>query len=145
MAGGFMKLSPDLREQLVKEIRFAVNNMRKTDKIIDKLYFFSATYAIFDRIYNLEYDPELVFIHQVVHQTFDSINAKITLASQKDMGIGSSIPANLFESLSGCIDELANKIEKDENTYSLLEKIANIGYSTTGNGSYLYFKGFLIV
>jgi hypothetical protein len=140
-----MKLSFDTKEKLVKEIRFAVDGMRKSDKLNDKMYFFSAVWAMVDRIYNIEYDPELVFIYQVTRQAFDTINAKLAIASQKDMGIGSSIPTQLFDRLYGCLDELATKIEKGQKTHAVLQDIAIIGYSTTGNGSYLYTKGILTI
>jgi hypothetical protein len=138
-----MNISPEMRGKLVKEIRFAADGMRKSDKVNDKMYFFSAAWAMVDRVYNFEYDAELVFIYQVTRQAFDIINAKLAVASQKDLGIGSSIPTSLFDRLCGSMDELANKIEKDQRTYEVLQDIANIGYSTTGNGSYLYTKGLL--
>jgi len=138
-----MKLSSGMREQLVQEIRFAVDGMRKSPKSADKMYYFSAVYAVIDRVYNFEYDPELVFIYQVLRQSFDSINAKMSLSAQRDIGLGTGIPTNLFDRLCSCLDELATRIEKGKKTYAILQDISNIGYSTTGNGFYLYTKGML--
>ncbi len=138
-----MKLSSGMREELVKEIRFAVDGMRKSPKFADKMYYFSAVYGMIDRVYNFEYDPELVFIYQVIQQTFALINAKLSLSGQRDLGLGTGVPTNLFDRLCSCIEELATRIEKNQKTYATLQDIANIAYSTTGNGFYLYTKGIL--
>jgi hypothetical protein len=133
-----MKLSSKMRVALVKEIRFAVDNMKQSQKPTDKMYFFSAVYGMLQRVFNFEYDPELVFIHQVVHQAFDAINNRINLGIQKD--VPSSIPENLFEKLQNYLSELADNIESDKKTYDILEKISVLGYSTIGNGLYLLIK-----
>ena len=138
-----MKLSSGMREQVVQEIRFAVEGMRKSPKLSDKMYYFSAVYAVIDRVYNFEYDPELVFVYQVIRPSFDSISAKISLSGQRDMGLGTGIPSNLFDRLCSCMEELATRIERNQKTYAILQDIANIAYSTTGNGFYLYTKGIL--
>jgi hypothetical protein len=140
-----MEISSGLRETIVKEIRYAVENMKKSDKLNEKMYFFSAVYAIVDRAFNFEYDPQLIFIHQVVRQAFDTINSKIALMTQTGVSIGTVIPNNLFPKLQDTLNKLADSIEENKNSYSLLEIIANIGYSATGNGSYLCFKGLLKV
>ena len=136
-----MELTTSLRENLVREIRFASENMHKTENIPDKMFFFSAVYGELTRTFNFEYNPSLVFIHQVIHQVFDLINAKINISSQQKGSIASSIPANLFNKLETSLNDLADKIERDENYCQVLESIANLGYSATGNGSYLYYKG----
>ena len=40
---------------------------------------------------------------------------------------------------------VANKIEKGEETYPVLQRIFNMAYSTTGNGYYLHLKGIPLV
>jgi hypothetical protein len=59
------------------------------------------------------------------------------------MGLGTGIPSNLFDRLCSCMEELATRIERNQKTYAILQDIANIAYSTTGNGFYLYTKGIL--
>lgn len=138
-----MNLTRGMREQLVKEIRFAIEGMRKSTKLTDKIYYFSAVYGVLDRVYNFEFDSELIFIYQVVRQVFDTINAKLSVSTQREGALGTTLPNNLFDKLCISLDELAEKIEKDQNTHLVLQNISNIGYSTTGNGSYLYLKGVL--
>jgi hypothetical protein len=138
-----VKITPQLKATIVNEIRYAVDKMKKSERISDKIYYFSAVYAIADRSFNFEFDSELVFIHQVVRQAFDTINAKTNLATQIGPSLGTSIPQNLFPKLQETLASLADKIEKNEETYVILEEIANIGFSTTGNGSYLHGKGLL--
>lgn len=138
-----MKLSVEMRKTLVEEIRYAVEKMSKSERLNDKVYFFSAVYGIIDRVFNLEYDPELIFIYQVTRQAFEAINQKLALMTQAPPSYGTSIPQNLFPRLQDDLVNLAEKIEKDQSTYALLQDIANISYSVTGNGSYLVFKGLL--
>ena len=71
-----MKLSPELRNKLVTEIRYAAEGMKKSEIITDKMYYFSAVYGMLDRVFNFEYDPELVFAHQVIRQAFETINSR---------------------------------------------------------------------
>jgi hypothetical protein len=138
-----MELSPNMREALNKEIRFAVANIKKSPIPAEKIYYFSAIYAIIDRIYNFECDPELIFIHQVIRQAFDTINGKFAISVPRSPGLGLMVPENLFDKLCDSLSELADTIEKDQPTYTVLQDIANIGYSSTGNGFYLYQKGML--
>lgn len=53
------------------------------------------------------------------------------------------MPDQLFDGLSDVLNELADKIEKNQNDIPVLEKINALGYSTTGNGYYLYQKGII--
>ena len=53
------------------------------------------------------------------------------------------LPDDLFDKLCDSLEELAEKIEKDEDTYSVLQKLSVFAYVTTGNGYYLYRKGIL--
>jgi hypothetical protein len=64
-----MNLSPEMKKTFINEIRFVLKNMRSTTVAAQKLYFFSAIHAMAQRIVNLEYEPELVFILQVFQLT----------------------------------------------------------------------------
>ena len=74
-----MNISQNMKDELVNEIGFVVKKMRETNSPAEKLYFFSALYAIAQRIINFEYDPELTFIHQVLQHTYNTINGRITM------------------------------------------------------------------
>jgi len=137
-----MNLSPHTQRIFTDEMRFVIKNMRDTNKLTEKLFFFSASYAMAQRVINIEYDYELAFIQQVLQLAYNTINTRLAMIStgqQTDI----SIPDNLFNKLEETLEEMVDMIDKGSYTYVALQKIANIAYATTGNGYYLYLKGML--
>jgi hypothetical protein len=138
-----MQLSKTNRLALVNEIKTAVDYMSKASTAQEKMYFFSAVFGIANRIMNLEFDPELGFVHHVTNAAHVTINGNLMLVAQ-----GQSVrtfPPQLFEKLQEALGDLATNIEGGEPTYPVLERISNLAYSTTGNGYYLFLKGSLKV
>jgi hypothetical protein len=136
-----MKLSSMNQKILLKEIKTAFDLMNRAEMPQEKLYFFSAVYGVANRIMNIEYDPELVFLHNVTSLAHNTINTAISVASRGQSV--STLAPRVFESLQNAIKELIVFIEEEKPTYPALEKISNIAYSTCGNGYYLYLKGAL--
>ena len=139
-----MNLSPDMQKRFTDEINFVIKNMKNTDNPTEKLYFFSAGYAMAQRIINLEYEPELAFIQQVLQLVYNMVNARLLAMSMRQEA-GVSIPDGLFSSLEEALEEMVDRIEQGVETYPALQRIVNLAYSTTGNGYYLYLKGLLKV
>ena len=136
-----MKLSKSNKLALANEIRTAVDYMSKTNIAQEKMYFFSAVFGIANRIMNLEFDPELGFVHHVTNAAYTTINANLMLVAQ-----GQSVrtfPPQFFEKLQEALGDLATNTEGGEPTYPVLERISNLAYSTSGNGYYLFLKGSL--
>ena len=136
-----MQLSKSNKLAVANEIRTAVDYMGKTNIAQEKMYFFSAVFGIANRIMNLEFDPELGFLHHVTNAAYTTINANLMSMAQ-----GQSVrtfPPQLFEKLQEALGDLATNIEKGEPTYPALERISNLAYSTSGNGYYLFLKGAL--
>ena len=139
-----MNLSPDMQKKFIDEVNFVIKNMKNTDNPTEKLYFFSAGYAMAQRIINLEYEPELAFIQQVLQLVYNMVNARLLAMSMRQEA-GVSIPDGLFSSLEEALEEMVDRIEQGVETYPALQRIVNLAYSTTGNGYYLYLKGMLKV
>lgn len=137
-----MNLSPDMQKKFIDEVGFVIKNMKNTDNAAKKLYFFSAGYAMAQRIINLEYEPELNFIQQVLQLVYNMINARLTEISAGQEG-GISIPDKLLTKLEEALEEMVDRIEQGAETYPALQKMVNLAYSTTGNGYYLYLKGMI--
>ena len=136
-----MQLSKNSKLAMANEIRTAVDYMSKTNVAQEKMYFFSAVFGIANRIMNLEFDPELGFVHHVTNAAHVTINGNLALVAQ-----GQSVrtfPPQFFEKLQEALEDLASHIEKGEPTYPELERISNLAYSTSGNGYYLFLKGAL--
>ncbi len=136
-----MHLSPSNQEALVKEIRTVADYMGKANTPQEKMYFFSAVFGIANRIMNLEFDPELGFLHHVTHAACNTINTNLVLVAQ-----GQSVatfPPPVFDKLREALNDLATCIADGKQTYAQLERISNLAYSTSGNGYYLFLKGSL--
>ncbi len=136
-----MRLSKNNRIALVSEIRTVVDHMSKASTAKEKMYFFSAIFGVAHRIMNLEFDPELGFVHHVTNAAYNTINTTLLLVTQ-----GQSMPTfpdDVFDKLQEALKDLATYIEEDKQTYLVLERISNLAYCTSGNGYYLFLKGLL--
>jgi len=135
-----MKLSPEMQKSFTDEIRFVIERMKNASENTEKLYFFSAVYAQALRIINFEYHPELLFIYQITQLVYGMLNGRISAIKMGQEG-GISIPDGLFDSLEGALEELADNISNGKESYSALQKMVNLAYTTTGNGYYMYLRG----
>jgi len=133
-----MKLSTANKKKLIEEIEFALNSMKAAEDPETKLYYFSAVYGVMPRIFNIEYDPNLVFIHFVVNATYNNINSRL-----KNPEKVVKIPDDLFEKLENTTNELLNTLKQNKNLYEVLKKFILLAYVTSGNGYYLYQRGLL--
>jgi len=139
-----MNLSPAMQKIFVDELNLIVAKMRESDSPKDKVYFFSAAYAMAQRVINIEYNPELNFIQQVLQNAYETIYKRVNMISSSQQ---TNIPVidNMFVRIEEELEEMVKSIEEGKETYSHLQTILNLSYSTTGNGYYLYLKGMLKV
>lgn len=133
-----MKITVTNKNRIIKEIKFAIKQMKDEKDPKAKLYYFSAIYGIMPRIFNIEFIPDLVFAHVVLSSTYNHINSRL---ENSDKVI--KIPDNLYDRLIEITEEMLNAIERNESLYEALTKFTLLGYVTTGNGYYLYQKGLL--
>lgn len=131
-----MKISVLHKKKIVSEIKFVVEKMKSEEDPKRKLYYFSAIYGVISRIFNIEFDSDLVFAHMVTNAVYSTINSRL---ANPDKVI--QLPEEIFDKLIAITEELQDVIEKDKNPYEVLKKFSLLGYVTTGNGYYLYKKG----
>lgn len=137
-----MKLSKAMKKILIDEITYVINAMEKEDNDEKKLYYFSGIHGVVNRIFNLEFNEELVFIHAVFKSSYEAINARLqAMKNGQDPVV--LLFKNQFENLIEIAKELSEKIKKDEPFDDVLRKLSVIAYSTTGNGFYLFTKGLI--
>jgi hypothetical protein len=137
-----MNISKDMRSKIISEIEYVTDKMKKNHNPLEKLYYFSAIFGLFQRVINFECDPELIFIYQVSNLTYNALNSRIgSMAQRADAGV--NLPDKAFEKIENDLEELANQITLNKPVYDILQDMANIAYSATGNGYYLYQKGML--
>lgn len=137
-----MNISKQMEKTLIDEIRLVHGNMAKTNVPAEKMYNFSAVYGMANRIINFEYDPELLFLNQVIQLAYNMINARLSaLATRQDVGI--DIPESMFTKIEGLLEKLADAIEQKQEICTILQNIIALAYTTTGNGYYMYKKGLI--
>ncbi len=64
-----MKIKDSYKKIIIDEINFAIKKMSSVERASEKLYYFSAIFGAFHRIYNLDYNPDLVFAHFILRAT----------------------------------------------------------------------------
>jgi hypothetical protein len=134
-----MKVKEEHKKVLLEEFEFVSRMMRETPAMETKLFYFSAIHGGLSRIFNLNFDSHLVFMHNVLNSAYSTIMARIAAAKSGDLSI--SLPDDFFDKLSICLDELAQKIKENKPAYDTLERISLLTFATTGNGYYLMKRG----
>jgi len=139
-------LHKEYKQRLATEYRLAANKMQQVAPAARKLFYFSIFFAEAQRVINWEWNRDLVLIYEIGKQAHAQINA----ASQSPV-LG-ALPIDMkmvYEQLTIIASDLASYFEKAEDTtdsnelYEILGRLAEISYSTSGNGSYLYEKGLI--
>ena len=137
-----MNLPNDLRQRLVSEIRFVVEKIRTEPDLRKKVYYFSGVYGEMFRLFNISYDPQLLFAHNIMTNSYQQMRAlSDTIVLGRDMNV--VFPDDFFDRLCTLLEELASQIANDQDTYRTLETISCLSYINTGNGYYLSLKGIL--
>lgn len=133
-----MKIKQENKTSIINEIKFSIEKMKEAEDPKAKLYYFSAVFGIIQRIFNIDYHDDLVFIHFVLQSTHNNIIMRL---QNPDPVI--KMPEDFLARLMADTEELLGVIEKDGNPYGVLKKFVLLGYVTVGNGYYLYQKGLL--
>ncbi len=139
-----MNIKYDNFDYIVKEIDFVLQKMSEAATTEEKLYYFSAAHGVINRVMNFDCNPVLVFAHQVlsaVHGTFMSRLAAAKSGGEKHLAITPEMVKKLQETLGKFRTALEQKDQAK--IYNAMQQFANIGYTATGNGFYLYQKGLL--
>lgn len=131
-----MKLSKQNKKTLIDEIAFALEKMQvgKDPNLV--MYYFSAVYGVLYRIFNIEFDSDLVFAHLILNVTAQQITSRLQ-ATDKII----QIPENLFDKLIETTKDFLEAIKDNKNLNEVLKRFTLLGYVTVGNGYYLYQKG----
>ena len=134
-----MELSKANKELLINEIQVIREKMQQGKDVREKAFFYSAVYGVLERIYNIEYNPQLQFMHVVTNVSHNQIVMRMNQISSGDTAV--PFPDNFFEDLDKLLGKMEDKIARNEDTYTILEKISNLAYLLVGNGYYLSQKG----
>lgn len=137
-----MQISKEFKKLLVDELKTVAEKVSEETDSKKKNYFFSGAFGTVSRVFNFNFDPELILIHSVLNMAYGVVD---TLQKRIDRGEEDviRIPDEFFDTLANLTKELALAIEKDENIYEVLQEIAVHSYILSGNGYYLYQKGII--
>jgi len=139
-----MKISNENKKIIVNEFDKVLKLMKNTNNISEKLFYFSATYAMVLRILNIEYDPLLILIHSVLLSTYSNINSFANNIANKQ-NVFFSIPEKYFDKIENNLKDLSRSIDSNDEIkiYKDLQRFTVLAYLVTGNGNYLYKKGII--
>ena len=135
-----MDISPASRDILIKEIEFVTQKMDESSYPEEKLYYFSAIYSMFQRILNIDFDPDLLFAFFVLRETYNAFMSRLS-ASDRIVKLSDYHFAKLLDLSRTLLERLRD--EKDFN--DVLKQFVLLLYTTTGNGYYLVQKGLIEV
>lgn len=141
-----MELAENNFQLLITELEEAEKLCNESEPVEDKLYFFSASFGIINRIMNFEYNPILIFMHQVLKEAHQAIANRLA-AARNQGSLSNVLPDEFIEKLFLYYSELihAIKIKNSQEIHKVLEKFSTLSYATTGNGFYLYLKRRLVL
>lgn len=135
-----MNIPDQYYEMLLTEFKDAQKLSNETELIEDKIYYFSATYGIINRIMNFYCDSILVFMHQVLKAVHIDLTNRLQRPNRG--AVSTSFPTAFIEALFTYLNELIVEFEKknEDGIRKVLEKFSNLSYATTGNGYYLFLR-----
>lgn len=135
-----MPLSKDLRSKLVSELRYCAERIIKERDFRRKAFFYCNAADSVHSILDLEYDPQLVLMGLVLEVSGSMLLNRIeAILSEKDTSV--ELVNGIFDKLQACLSELAISLEENQDVYKTLEKIAELAFTATERGYYLYTKG----
>jgi hypothetical protein len=129
-----LRISQELKENLLSELEFVILKMRGEPDAVKKLYFFSATYGAVERAMRLCLDNELIIAHAIITICYNTVNDRVNRVKMGDTSV--SLPQDFFERLIDGVSSFRQAIEQNESLYPSLETIMRLTYATTGPGFY---------
>ena len=79
-----MHISDTFKDMIVEEVDFVIQQMQQSANELEKLYYFSGVYALFQRIFNIEYNTNLVYVHFILRSTHETFIQRIKAIQSGD-------------------------------------------------------------
>ena len=138
---GMLTTNKEHKALIIKELEFILGRMDQARNPDEKIYFFSAVQALFNRILNLEYTENLLMAFYATNDAYLSFQQRLSANKQGD--IAAILTEDQLTKLSEVTKEFLKQVVDDGDIDSVLRKYFVLGYSATGNGYYLMQKGIL--
>jgi hypothetical protein len=135
-----LEIQASMRKEIENEFKYVSDKIIAEKDTRRKAFFYSAAYGVIRRIVNLQYDPQLSLMELILETSYNTINDRV---NRIVVGNDVTVPLidGFFEKLAQAINDLADCVKSDKDTYKILEHIVVLTHTTTGNGYYLYTKG----
>lgn len=130
--------SVELRGMLVEELEGVAERMRHEPDPSKKMFLFSATFGMVDRVMRLQYDRELLLAHMVLNHTYGSFMGRLNALAHGDVVV--PLTQHHFDRLTELTEELAKEIKSGAPLHTTLEKFNELAFLTTGAGHYMRMK-----
>lgn len=132
-------INVDLKDMLVDELLSIAGRMREEPDPGMKMFLFSASYGMTDRVMRMAYDRELLLVSLILNHAYNSFMSRLTAYAQGDRVVPLSQEA--FDALAELTEELALCIRDGTATNNVLEKMNEMTFLTTGAGHYMRLTG----
>lgn len=136
-----MNISQEYKNLIVEEFEDVSELLKGAKSPNDFLYLFSASYGILNRIMNIQCDPMLVCMHQVLQALHQAMQARLQAAGSNPLE-PYPFPVEFLPKMREILDNLRLAFMKgsEPEIYSELSRASNLAYASTGNGYYLYIR-----
>jgi hypothetical protein len=131
-----MEIPVELKTRLISELEFTVNQIRKEEDDVRKLYFLSAISGAIERTIRFFNNDELLVAHTIFQVNYNIMKERISLVKSGDKAI--PLPDNLWEQISSNLDDFIDRVIGGDSLYPAVEKIMHLSYSLTGPGYYTF-------
>lgn len=136
-----MQINKTYKTALINEVKYVQKKMKENTSLEKKLFYFSAIPAQLLRVLNLEYDPDILYLHHVTHHTH--LNFQQRMAAMKAGDSIVFIDERHINNLESLLDDIVGVIERKKEINDVLKAFIELAYTTGGNGFYLMEKGLL--
>lgn len=133
-----MNLSENNKKIIVDEIKFIMKSMKESSNINEQIYFLSAVHGMLQRIFNIEYNPDLVFAFSILKSVHDTFAANLVNPTSIKY-----ISEDSIDMLFDLLKRFCSSLKNDKPFDDILKRFAILTFSITGNGYYLKHKGML--
>ncbi|HPY60637.1 MAG: hypothetical protein WC164_03525 [Patescibacteria group bacterium] len=127
------------KKELVNELRFVANLMKKEKSVEKKIYYFSAAYGITSRTLRYAFSRDVLLADLVLNTSYHSLFDRYQRAKSGDNTV--PFDEKIFDNIVEGLKDLANAFESDTSIQEPLELIVASSFSATGPGNYLREKG----
>ncbi|HPJ97358.1 MAG TPA: hypothetical protein PK022_08600 [Syntrophales bacterium] len=129
------------KELLLSEIDIVITEMSKTQSLDEKIYFFSAVHSTAQRIMNLDFSNDLLYMHSILQYAYQSFFSRLQAIKAGETTI--PFTEEQVDRLDYLLRDLVDCLTEGKSVDAVMKEFVKLAYSTTGNGYYLMKKGAL--